>query len=205
MPLPTPPGRNYTGKQVPHLSSRTRRLDLIAVTPAMAEAEIHDRALLAEELNAKVPRNWPPELRLDSLTWTWDLLRYDPGLCGWLDWFVILRSPPNSGPVLIGSVGFQGRPSPEGVLTMDYALTPQFEGRGYAVEAAAGLIAWAFAHNQVERIRADTHPVLTGSISLLNKLGFRRSANSPGGLALGYELKREDYLPELFMKNMMVK
>ena len=197
MTSPNPPARGLARSNLPYLSIRTERLELIAATSMMLEAEIHDRTRLSDLLQAEVPGNWPPILRLDSLTWTRELLNVDPGLYTWLDWYVVLRAPADATPVLIGSTGFHGRPTPDGALTVNYALTPQFEGCGYAVEAVAALISWAFTHEQVETIRADTYAVLNASISLLEKLGFRLLGCSPDRMAMGYELKRKDYLPVL--------
>jgi RimJ/RimL family protein N-acetyltransferase len=48
-----------------------------------------------------------------------------------------------------------------------------FQGLGFATEAAAQLVARAFADSRVRWVLAETLPELTGSIRVLEKNGFR--------------------------------
>jgi RimJ/RimL family protein N-acetyltransferase len=71
----------------------------------------------------------------------------------------------------IGFCGLFDRPGMKG-LDLGYALLPEFEGKGYAFEAASFLLARAFdvfGQNEVKAITLKTH---TASINLLKKLGF---------------------------------
>jgi len=49
---------------------------------------------------------------------------------------------------------------------------PKFEGQGYATEAAAALVRFAFASGQVRLVRAHTLPVANASTRVLLKCGF---------------------------------
>jgi ribosomal-protein-alanine N-acetyltransferase len=49
---------------------------------------------------------------------------------------------------------------------------PACEGRGYAAEAAAALVAFAFASGQVRLVRAHTLPEANASTRVLLKCGF---------------------------------
>jgi RimJ/RimL family protein N-acetyltransferase len=71
-------------------------------------------------------------------------------------------------------------------------VLPDFRRQGYATEAAAGLIARAFAHPAVGRVIAETFPELPASIGVLRRLGFSPvdGGSEPG--VLRYELPRVD-------------
>jgi [ribosomal protein S5]-alanine N-acetyltransferase len=56
---------------------------------------------------------------------------------------------------------------------LGYALLPEFEGHGYATEAAGAVLSHAHTVLGQRRILAITNPDNTGSIRVLEKLGFR--------------------------------
>jgi RimJ/RimL family protein N-acetyltransferase len=102
------------------------------------------------------------------------------------DWLAALRS--SSGPdawrhgffaahresgSVIGSAGFKGPPDSTGTVEIAYGIVPSFEGRGYATEAAAALVDFAFASGQVRTVRAHTLPRPNASTRVLSKCGFR--------------------------------
>jgi ribosomal-protein-alanine N-acetyltransferase len=101
------------------------------------------------------------------------------------DWLASLRS--SSGPdpwrygffvvsresgSVIGSAGFKGPPDASGSVEIAYGIVPSFQGRGYATEAAAALVEFAFASGQVEVVRAHTLPEANASTHVLRKCGF---------------------------------
>lgn len=71
----------------------------------------------------------------------------------------------------IGICGFVRR---EGLDDPDigFAFLPQFEGRGYAFEAAAGVLKYGREVLGITRVLAITTPDNESSIRLLGKLGF---------------------------------
>lgn len=164
----------------------TGRLELIAATPALARAAATSAAALGELLEAEVPRGWPPSLMADHEQDWARALEGDPGLTGWLHWYIVQVSPP----VLVGSIGFGGRPDASGTVECGYSIVPAFERRGYASEALGGLIDWAFSNAEVRRIRAHTFPHLQGSIRVLTRNGLSPvgAGNEPG--TLRFELRR---------------
>jgi RimJ/RimL family protein N-acetyltransferase len=145
--------------------------------PATAEsilAEIEDRAAFERGLGVRVPENWPPETLIDALPIFLGQLQAEPELAGgWLTWYVVLRDDAGRGSTLVGGIGFKGRPSSEGSVEMGYSVLPQYQGRGYATEAAKGLVDWAFSHGEVTQVVAETSAQPNPSIRVLEKLGFR--------------------------------
>ncbi|EMR03083.1 GNAT family N-acetyltransferase [Cesiribacter andamanensis] len=76
-------------------------------------------------------------------------------------------------------VGIAGLIRREGMPDVDlgYALLPQFEGRGYALESASATLTYARQVLGLGRILAITSQQNEGSIRLLEKIGFRRQGS----------------------------
>ena len=57
---------------------------------------------------------------------------------------------------------------------LGYILSPAYQRRGYAAEAAAAVVAHAFAARGIHRIYAQCNPENVASWKLLERIGFRR-------------------------------
>jgi ribosomal-protein-alanine N-acetyltransferase len=115
----------------------------------------------------------------------------DPGLA-------LLHQPPygdraivlrDSGEV-VGSVGYAACLMPFGLLPsfetttrftseigLFWALFPEHRGRGYATEAAAAMVSYAFEELRLRRILATTEHDNTRSINVMRRLGMRIERN----------------------------
>ena len=110
-------------------------------------------------------------------------LRADPGLGEWLLRAIVRR--PTEGPeargLALGHVGFHSRPAPdylaewcpEGV-ELGYFVSPAHRRRGYAREAALGLMDWATRVHGVRRFVASVAPDNLPSQAMVAQLGFAR-------------------------------
>jgi ribosomal-protein-alanine N-acetyltransferase len=103
-----------------------------------------------------------------SAAWL-ELLRRARGVDPWVHGFGLVEK--QSGKV-IGTAGFKGPPDDRGAVEIAYAIVPDYCGRGYATEAAAALVAFAFADSQVRLVRAHTLPTANASTRVLTKCGF---------------------------------
>ena len=74
--------------------------------------------------------------------------------------------------LVIGSAGFTGPPDAAGTVEIAYGIVPDYEGHGYATEAAAALIAFARADDRVRTVCAHTLPARNASTRVLEKCGF---------------------------------
>ncbi|WP_265582304.1 GNAT family N-acetyltransferase [Methanofollis aquaemaris] len=142
----------------------TARLRLVPATAAHLAA---DAPTLAGLLGAAVPDDWPPETLPDALPIFFSWLKNDPESVGWNLWYVISAEG-----VLVGSCGFVGRPSLEGEAEIGYAVLPAYRGCGYATEAVAALVAWAFGFPEVVRVVAQAEAGNGASVRVLEKCGF---------------------------------
>jgi RimJ/RimL family protein N-acetyltransferase len=75
---------------------------------------------------------------------------------------------------VIGTAGFKGPPDENGMVEIAYGIAPGYQGRGYATEAAAALLAFATGDDRVRLVRAHTLPAANASTRVLTKCGFTR-------------------------------
>jgi ribosomal-protein-alanine N-acetyltransferase len=91
---------------------------------------------------------------------------------------------------VVGSVGFAPCLMPFGLLPsfeatdrftseigLFWALFPEHQGRGYATEAAAAMVAYAFDELRLRRIVATTEHHNTRSVNVMRRLGMRLERN----------------------------
>jgi RimJ/RimL family protein N-acetyltransferase len=72
----------------------------------------------------------------------------------------------------IGGVSFKGAPGPDGLVEIAYGIDEPFRGQGYATEAAAALVDFAFANPRVRVVCAHTLRDDVASPRVLEKCGF---------------------------------
>lgn len=75
----------------------------------------------------------------------------------------------------IGICGFLNRdtlPYPD----LGFAFLPEFQGKGYAFEAASAILVWAQKHLKSSYVLAITKSENTRSIKLIQKLGFEQTS-----------------------------
>ena len=147
----------------------TERLELVAADPRLARTLASDRAAMGRLIGAHVPPEWPPELMAHALEFLAQATERDPDAVGWWAWLIVLPADR----VLIGSVGFKGPPDGDGRVDIGYSVLDAWQGRGYASEAVAALVDWAFAEPRVTHIIGETFPHLAASVRVLEKSGFR--------------------------------
>lgn len=154
-------------------------------------------ALLAEDgrgADTETGLRWPdpfvaPPLIGEHLGWIADRVGRNPAEAPWWIWSVA-RSDDRR---VIGASGFGGPPDSHGRLMLGYAVYPEWERRGYATEAARGLVDWALSRPGVEIVRATMVPENTASMRVARKAGLRRRGRSihrDEGEVLVYEISR---------------
>jgi RimJ/RimL family protein N-acetyltransferase len=72
---------------------------------------------------------------------------------------------------VVGGCGFKGPPA-DGIVEIAYGVSLEQRNRGYATEAAAALVAYAFERAEVSVVRAHTLPNSAASQRVLEKCGF---------------------------------
>jgi RimJ/RimL family protein N-acetyltransferase len=135
---------------------QTKNLKLVPQTP--------------EEVYAMIEAMTPAEKAELSADWL-ALLDGSTSADPWTHGFSIVLLDSDT---VVGRAGFKGPPSADGVVEIAYGLSPEYQGKGYATEAAEALTAYAFESGKVRVVRAHTLPESNASGRVLTKCGFRR-------------------------------
>lgn len=161
----------------------SRRLTLVAATPELVAADLADPAGFAAALAAAVPPQWPPPLFGGQVMRAVLAQLQNPAEHGWSVWYLLERAA--QPPVAVGMCQFKGRPDASGSVEISYAILDRYRRLGYATEAVARLVGWAFSHPNVVQVVAETLPYLRNSIRVLEKVGM-----SPAGAGSEYGVVR---------------
>ena len=89
----------------------------------------------------------------------------------WKFGFAIVHRQEN---LLIGLCGFTGPPDPDGAVEIAYSIAPNYQGKGYATEAAIAIVDYALNSDRVKTVCAHTLPEFNASTRVLEKCGFKR-------------------------------
>ncbi len=148
---------------------QTERLFLVTATLPMLEAiGSEDWPALSSLLGGvDFAENWAhfPE----ALIWMRDFIREHPEDLGWWCYLIVHRHDVR----LIGTCGFKGAPSLDGCVEIGYEIADAYQGRGFATESAIALMDFAFRHDGVKAVTANTLAEENPSVSILRKLGFQ--------------------------------
>ncbi len=168
----------------------SNRMVLVAANSDLVRADLAGVMPLSDMLEAQVPENWPPELYdREAMEYALRMLE-DTTAPGWSFWYLLKRS--GQTPQLIGICGFKGRPDAAGSAEIGYSIISQFRNQGYASEAVDRLVRWAFSHQIVQEVSAETLPHLQSSIRVMKRNGFEfTGAGSELGV-VRYAVQRPD-------------
>lgn len=165
---------------------RTERLDLVPATSALLRAALEGDAALADALGATLAASWPPEF-YDADTLRFALTQAEgEAEPGWGTHIFVIRDARQA----VGFGGFYGLPDDEGSVAIGYSVVSGMQGRGYATEAAGGLVARAFEDPRVVRVTGDTLADRGPSIRVLEKLAFELDGEADSSGVLHYVCQR---------------
>jgi RimJ/RimL family protein N-acetyltransferase len=133
----------------------TKSLRLVPQTLEGLSAQIE--AMTPAE-KAHLSPDWLAQLHASTLA--------DP----WVHGFVLVHQASCG---VIGTGGFKGPPSADGMVEIAYGVEPEYQGKGFATEAAQALVDYAFGSDRVRLVRAHTLPESNASTRVLTKCGFR--------------------------------
>lgn len=126
----------------------------------------------------------------DAMIWLRDYLREYPAEIGWWNYLIIHQDDNR----IIGSCGYKGPPSVyDGAVEIGYEMSPQYQSKGYATEAAKALCDHAFSHPEVKMVKAQTLDEENASVALLRKLRFQflgESVDIEEGIIWEWRLER---------------
>lgn len=104
------------------------------------------------------------------------------GACGYVPCLAPFEQIPYFAPVT--GAGLRPAPTPAPTIKkytpevgLFYAISPRYQGQGYATEAAQALLDYAFEHLHLKRVVATTDYDNLASIGVMKKLGMRIEQN----------------------------
>jgi [ribosomal protein S5]-alanine N-acetyltransferase len=109
-------------------------------------------------VSGEISPEWLDRLRETTVT--------DP----WIHGFVVVN---RDNGMAIGTAGFKGPPDATAAVEIAYGIVAEYEGRGYATEAAEALVTFAAESGAVRLVRAHTLPTPNASTRVLAKCGFQ--------------------------------
>ncbi|MEO7189895.1 MAG: GNAT family N-acetyltransferase [Vicinamibacterales bacterium] len=136
----------------PHI--QTERIKLVPQTLEEVRARVEG---MAANQKAELSSEWLAQLQAATV----DL---------WTLGFAIVHRADDT---VIGACGFKGPPGTDGIVEIAYGVAPDYQGHGYATEAAEALVAYAFNSGQVRVVRAHTFSEASASTRVLTKCGFQ--------------------------------
>ena len=122
-----------------------------------------------------------------ALEYTAEQLRHDPATGAWGTYLFILDR------CLIGIGGYKGAPDAMGSIEIGYGIAVAYRNKGYATEAAQGLIDHAFTLSHVTAVAAHTLAEQNASGEVLTKCGMTRVAeidDPDDGLIWRWEVRK---------------
>jgi ribosomal-protein-alanine N-acetyltransferase len=167
----------------------TKNLRLIQCDTEILKEAISGNENLSKKLGVKVLDNWT-EFGVGALEFSLGKLSENENESGWWTYFPIHKQDDR----LIGSGGYQGKPTIEGTVEIGYEITSDYRSRGLATEMTMGLVENAFRNDNVKSIIAHTHGQENPSTKVLTKCGFDKieEINDPDeGIIWKWELKRK--------------
>ena len=88
----------------------------------------------------------------------------------WLQLSISLKEGP-----MIGDIGVHFIDQDQ--IELGYTVSPEYQGKGYAIEAVTGVMNFAFTLWNKHRITASVDPDNLSSVKLLERIGFRKEAH----------------------------
>ncbi|WP_300552625.1 GNAT family N-acetyltransferase [Maricaulis sp.] len=147
----------------------TARLRLVALNAELAELQLRDRMGFFDALGVMPEPSWPPDLMDQAaMEWMRDQLAARPDDAGWYGWVYI--SPALNR--LVGTGGFKGVPSAAGEVEIGYSMLNSYREQGLATEGVLALLDWAYDHDAVKSVIAQTRADRNASHRVLEKAGF---------------------------------
>jgi RimJ/RimL family protein N-acetyltransferase len=170
------------------MSMETEHLLLLPYSPADLLALIDGVAQFEQRFGLRVAPSLRGFIISDEVSPAWlEQLRGATAADPWVHGFAVVLRETNT---VIGSAAFVGAPADDASVEIAYGIVPEYEGRGYATEAATALVAFALESGRVSLVRAHTRPTSNASQRVLAKCGFEHVGaveHAEDGLVWRYE------------------
>ena len=151
------------------LQIETDRLRLLPFTKQICEEVLAGSTAALSNMNIVTAFGWPDLETLDTLPRILINLNKVQSPSGFESWMIIDKSSNT----ILGDIGFKGIPNEHGEIDLGYGIVDSETRKGYAKEAATGLVEWAFAQSDVKCITANCSKENYASQHILAFLNFK--------------------------------
>ncbi|MDP2675436.1 MAG: GNAT family N-acetyltransferase [Dehalococcoidia bacterium] len=166
-------------------------MELVSMSSALIEALLAGQRVETEAAAGfKLAEGWPDPHDERFLRLRLRQMREDAAVQPWLVRAMVPRDRERG---MLGHIGFHGPPDERGMAEMGYTVLPPFRRRGYALEAARGMMDWTLREHGVRLFRLSISPDNAPSLAMAAKMGFRQvgeQIDDEDGLELIFELDR---------------
>ncbi len=174
---------------------RTERLELLAASAELLEAEMLGREALSRRLRARIPGDWPPEgFDRPFVEWAAGEVRKRPSDAGWLVWFVIRSDEPEAGADPDAPDGEAFRDRAGGARGAPAGVEPPHDpkarraGDGSATDGSGSVAGFQGAAGTGS---AGPSESAAGERTLIGTCGFKGRPSQEGTVELGYSVLAE--------------
>jgi [ribosomal protein S5]-alanine N-acetyltransferase len=154
----------------------TERLVLIPFTIQVCENLIQGDFSDLLKMGLKKGGSWPDDDVMETLPKIIANLSQVESPTGFESWMIIKRDTLE----IIGDLGFKGFNHEAGNIDIGYGIIKEERRKGYAEEAVAKLMNWAFSNEIVKEITARCLVDNLSSINLLKKFNFTETTEVNG-------------------------
>lgn len=153
------------------------RLRLAAMSVCALRSELSADGRLGPILNAEIGEGWPPE-HWEPHVFELLLTTFEADEEQQKRHRYVLLDRRGMMPLLIGVVNGFVWPEKPGEIEIGYSILPAFQRQGHGYEACECFVRFLSERWPDHRLMAQTYPRLTGSVSILKRLGFQ--SDGPG-------------------------
>lgn len=150
---------------------KTERLILHLLNPEELILLIEDINILEEKINIKYKGEPVKGIFKEIMSKQLQRCYKDKEAYLWNSFWLIIRK---SDRVVVGSIGFKGKPNNEGEVEIGYGLSKEFEKNGYMTEVVKEICKWALEQDNVSSITAETDFDNFPSQKILIRCGFEK-------------------------------
>lgn len=147
---------------------QTPRLTLLPFTKIICEETLDNSDVTLKSLGIVPCKGWPDSETLDTLPRIIINLDKVKEPSGFESWMIIERDSN----LIIGDIGFKGLQNEAGEIDLGYGIIDIARKKGFAYEASAGIVKWAFEQKTVKAITANCLVDNLGSKKILSSLNF---------------------------------
>jgi RimJ/RimL family protein N-acetyltransferase len=142
---------------------------LVPVTLEITKALISGNNEGIEKLGIKTDKKWPTEDTIDILPIINNSLEKDKLPSGFEFWMIIIKDTM----LVIGDIGFHGKPDEKGEVEIGYGLVEHERGKGFGFEALNAIMDWLSFQETVNVIKAECLIDNKPSTRILQKVGMK--------------------------------